>query len=266
MTTEYCVAFIDVLGYSSAVDDCIEGAVGLLSDYSDILATRIVDNASHPLPEYNDQLRPVAERSYVTSFDYFLPMSDSVFVFSRDASLFVKQLSNFLFESFLVGSSPFEHRNDDERDIRNVDIRVISKEGAHDGVRRQNPLLFRGGIDFGEAGTIKMPAITSSQLGQIYNVIGKAVVGSVHLEPKKRGPRIICSARFVDQIADPGPWIGRAFDGTGEYELYWPVAAIGRHNSAEVASMNHLRGLFTSTINLWWAFRLQGRQTHSEKL
>jgi hypothetical protein len=179
------VAFLDLLGFSAAVKNDPAGAVGLLQDQSSALHDAIADAKLHQLSEYEDaKVRQLAEAGLVTSFDDFLPMSDSVFIASGTPSLFVKQVSHLLVDLFRFRLNAYASP-ESGGDPRQVTMRSVEFSGGSVKTTKHEatwwPVLYRGGLAYGDVWTLKMPAISGEPTVQA-NLAGPAVVEAVGLE------------------------------------------------------------------------------------
>src|SRR5690554_4420764 len=104
------VAYIDLLAFSNYIRENTQDALSAFTTYHNILKTKIIDNKTHPISSYQSQnLQELAKIQAVTSVDYFLPFSDSIFLKSADPNLFVKQISSFLVGCFIYTSHAYAH-------------------------------------------------------------------------------------------------------------------------------------------------------------
>lgn len=100
---------LDILGFGNHTYTNVEEALELLSDYQTIINQKIIDNKLHPPSSYSNQLQDLAKQNIVDSFEYFLPFSDSLFIQSSTANDFVKQISSFLLDCFLLKSNNYSN-------------------------------------------------------------------------------------------------------------------------------------------------------------
>jgi len=255
------VAYLDLLGFSNAVNTDPDGAVMMLQGQASALEDAIVDEMLHPASSYPDSaIQLLAEAGLATSFETFLPMSDSVFITSSDPNLFVRQLSHLLVSQFDFRLSAFANP-ESSGDPRQVTMRSVEVVGGAAQVSTRQaswwPILYRGGVTYGDVQLLKMPAISS--VGKtLPNLAGKAVVESVGLEKLAgKGPRLACTEAFAKLVtggaADfieptPTPQV------PGQREILWPMAMFADSTGPEDAFQNPLHEWLTGAINLWCHF------------
>lgn len=255
------VAFLDLLGFAGAVKSDPDGAVTMLQDQASALEDALVDGTLHPVSSYTDPaVQQLAEAGLVTSFDTFLPMSDSIFVTASDPNLFVKQLSRLLVSQFTFRLSTFADPESpgDPRQVTMRSVELVS--GQAQVTERQAcwwPILYRGGIAYGDVQSLKMPSISS--VGKtLPNLVGRAVVDAVGLEASAgKGPRLACSEAFAKQLTGEAAEYAEAYpahEGADRFEILWPMAMFAESISPEDGFQNHLREWLTGAINLWCHF------------
>ncbi|MFN8358660.1 MAG: hypothetical protein U0264_01980 [Candidatus Kapaibacterium sp.] len=240
------VAFLDLLGFKNYVKKDISGASELLSDYNEIIKNKIHDQTYHP------QLLDKNIKLCIDSFETFLPCSDSIFITSKDPNRFVEQVSHLLSDSFLINSeqyrNPVSHLNLLEVSIPNLGGAPNERKTVE-----HYPVLFRGGVSFGEAYVTENSSIVNGELIQSANLIGKAVIEAIGLEKPYKGPRLICNSKFVDQLSVK---IKDKYIGTiklGElYEIYWTSSIYHDQNDPKL-EIGDFSKLFVPAVNLWKA-------------
>lgn len=252
---ERSVAYLDILGFKNYTLLDPAGAAQLLLNYHEIINTKLADMAQFPADGYDDPgLRRLALAGEVGSFESFLPFSDSVFVISNQPDLFVQQVARFLIDSFTITSNTFAHP-EDPKDPTKVTITELSSRGvAGQKNARWFPLLFRGGIAFGDVLTPQLTAVVQGRRTTVTNLAGTAVVNAVGLEKTGKGPRLFCRADFRNQLSDHSRNILAELADGQSYELLWPAFLYHESNSPHV-EINHFRDLFLPAANLWRAFR-----------
>jgi len=233
----------------------------MLQDQSSILTNAIKDGALHPASGYEGlAIQELAEAGLVTSFNMFLPMSDSVFVTSSDPNLFIRQLSHLLVSQFVFRLHSFANPELDA-DPRLVTMKSIELTGSAVQMSEHRirwwPILYRGGVAFGDVYSLKMPAI--SDLGKtLPNLTGMAVVEAVRLEKLVgKGPRLACSEAFAKQITgDSAAFIATnpTIGPPSQYEILWPMAMFADSQGPADGLANHLLEWLTGAINLWCHF------------
>lgn len=102
-----CV-FLDLLGFKYFVYKDISGAIGLLNNYQTIIHTKLMVSRMHrEEKDDNEDIRRLIEEGRLSSFDCFLPFSDSILIQSSKPDLLVPQLSNFMKNTFLFTSNAY---------------------------------------------------------------------------------------------------------------------------------------------------------------
>ncbi len=252
------VAYLDILGFGNHTYTNVEEALELLSDYQMIINQKIIDNNLHPTLSYSSELQDLAKQRIVDSFEYFLPFSDSIFIQSFNANDFVKQLSRFLLDCFLLKSNKYSNPEDPSdpskvtlKDVKIKNNEVVEKERPY----HWHPLLFRGGISYGEAYVFDMNAIVDSNLTKIKNIAGPAIVKAVkELEPLGKGPRLFCDAEFFNQLDDKTKkYCKKLSESDKHYEILWPAFYFIENNDLEIESYKIFE-LLRPVSNLWKAY------------
>lgn len=260
------VAYLDILGFRSIVQEDRGGAAQVLSDYNDALSQAIADTCIHPIESYREELRELAEGNAVTSFLHFLPMSDSIFVISANPSLLVVQLAVFLRNSFGLRSSAFANTNDGHSDIRDQSIAELSIPSSQPrtSCERWYPLLFRGGLAIGRVSVPQIQCIIDGAPSTARNVFGEAVVEAVALEDQAGdGPTLRCSEAFRSALqGNSQEYVTDRQDGTGAPEILWPMAWFRTQDTWQSAWQDVLVTLLHSALNLWARFRSSTVERH----
>ena len=203
------IAFLDLLGFSNLIENDLFTARDNLSIFNDVLRTKVIDAKCHPVSEYNEKngLRNFAENSAVTSFNYLISISDSLIIGANNPDLFVRQLSNFVSTIFIDYTEPFE------KPFENIDSVTTNQRGEwiinSDGKGkffpyRSFPLLFRGGITYGDDVSFNKEGSIWNNEYQLsgVNVSGLSYVRAVKLESSDIGPRLFCDKKFVEKLCD----------------------------------------------------------------
>lgn len=203
------IAFLDLLGFSNLIENDLFTARDNLSIFNDVLRTKVIDAKCHPVSEYNEKngLRNFAENSAVTSFNYLISISDSLIIGANNPDLFVRQLSNFVSTIFIDYTEPFE------KPFENIDSVTTNQRGEwiinSDGKGkffpyRSFPLLFRGGITYGDDVSFNKEGSIWNHEYQLsgVNVSGLSYVRAVKLESSDVGPRLFCDKKFVEKLCD----------------------------------------------------------------
>ena len=122
------------------------------------------------------------------------------------------------------------------------------------------PVLFRGGISYGDVKIVQTPAICDGKVTTVSNVIGPGVVQAVNLEQSRlSGPRILCDREFVDQIREPVTKYFRQEDDA--WELLWPSFKY-LEGSDEMSESYTSTELFGSALALWRHFSGKSPERH----
>ncbi len=222
------VAYIDLLAFSNHLKDNLRDALMSMNNFNTILSTKILDELINPISTYPGGLKELAQIHSINSFDYFLPFSDSVFLMSKDCNTFIKQLGNFVLESFTISShfykNPLDPASPEKGSIINYSI---GEDGALQTINdtcNYYPVLFRGGLSYGEAFPIDLFNINNKTFQKSKVITGKAVVEAVALESKVKGPRLIFSTTVFDQLEHDANDYCRAIpEDNGFYEILWPA-------------------------------------------
>jgi len=248
------VVFLDILGFKAYTGIDTVAAAQLLLDYNNAINTKLADMAQFPGAAYLDQgLRQLAQAGEVGSFEVFLPCSDSAFIISNQPDLLVRQVSRFLIDSFAFTSDAFAHP-ENEADPTTVTIAEISPVGIRRRFQeRWFPLLFRGGIAYGDVLTLQVTGIGQNGRMNTTNLAGTAVVNAVGLEKTGKGPRLFSRADFYEQLNAESRALFAQISADC-YELLWPMLLYHDPNSPD-ADINHFSDLFLPAANLYQVFR-----------
>lgn len=250
------VAYLDILGFGDYTKSNIEEALGLLFNYQTIVNQKIIDNKLYPPTSYPCDLRELAKQNMVDSFEYFLPFSDSLFIQSSAPNDFLKQISGFLLGCFLFTSDKYANPEDPSDPLK-VTIREIGlrQKGVIKKckISRWPPVLFRGGISHGDTYVFDVYAIVDSDLAQIKNIAGRALVNAVkELEPLGKGPRLFCDTAFYNQLDNSTKAYCKKLSGK-HHEILWPAFHFIVGNDVHTES-NKICDLVRPVANLWKAY------------
>ena len=250
------VAFLDVLGFSSYATQDPDGALRLLGHQELILRLKIQDGQFYPPSKYPDpSLAATAEAHLVDSFRHFLPFSDSIFIVSETPDKFVRQLSHFLIECFLLIGHAFDAPKDDP--MHPEDVKITEFPSMARRKEKWYPPLWRGGLASGEVHVGGVTAVEDGKDIRVPNLAGPAAVKAVMAEKnclgpdkkKCRGPRVLCEAGFEKLF---GTNIQRYFRKVTEetYELLWPAFIYNLNNNPEI-EMSEFRKIWGPALALW---------------
>lgn len=251
-----CIAFLDILGfknYIAANENCAYAA-NILINTNIVLKTKISDQNSHPVNRYPNNLRSLASKGAVTSFEKLLPFSDSIFITSKNADTFIKQLSSFLSECFMFTANEYSNPNDPEHPEH-----VTEKEYDFDQkcfvnkVSKWYPVLFRGGISYGEVSYCDALSINDSNVVPIPNVIGTGVVNAVKLEKSGSGPKLFIDEKFYKKLRKNNKFFVKT-EADGTKYFLWPVYHFISGNKFD-DNFSEFKTLMKISKNLWIAYK-----------
>lgn len=234
------VAYLDLLGFKEYTRNDTSGALRLLEDYHTVFNTKMSDGKLHPASSYKADLQKFAESHLIDSFEAFLPFSDSIFIVSSDPNKFIVQLSSFLIHCFLINSD--QYMNPGKRDqptkvtVKQIGLNKTGKVNVREVEENWYPVLFRGGITYGDVIPVEMKGLFKSDNVTIPNLMGRAVIEAVGLEQSIKGPRLVLSEAFYNQLNTESKRYTKALT-AGRYELLWPAF---HFNSEDNCSNNEL--------------------------
>jgi len=267
---EKIVAFIDLLGFKYYTDFNISTAYNLLvSDISSIIKEKISDNELHPPSSYTtENERKLAEKKLITSFEYFLPLSDSIFIISSDkkADIFIEQLSSFLLSLFYLNMKAYNENKNENVTEMGVKHFSLNKEG----IKIKNvkefwpPAFFRGGISFGKIILEEnFVCIKNSKKHNTVNLVGSAVVSAVELEKiGEKGPRIFCDKNFYDKLSTEKQNKYCVKIRENLYEILWPIAIFIEEEGMQNECNSKFYELLETSYKLWKSFNRKSFGIH----
>jgi hypothetical protein len=256
MNQQNACAYLDLLGFKYFLSRDLKGAIALLDNHHTIISLHNLVREMRQKRNRPKSLVELAKRNEISSFDYFLPFSDSIFIQSSKPEKFVAQLSSFLLNTFLFKSHAFGSPENFE-DPSIITMTNLKVDESGDIISTQTseywfPVMFRGGISFGECHPMKINSIIENKLQSIFNLVGKAVVEAVKIEQTVKGPRLICSKSFYDALR--GSFERYIIKIDNNYEILWPAYAFIAGNDAESELINQFEDLFLPAVNLWKAY------------
>lgn len=263
------VAYLDILGFSDAVFNSVDDAVMTLTSFNTILHTGIMDSRLHPSANVDPQIKVLAKRCSIESFEDFLPFSDSVFATSRDCSDFVMQLGHFVYSSFHFAAHIYADATNPDDPTATTSIGVDRDSNGNPVIvhrpYHQPPVLFRGGLAYGDVVDLKPIAIVAGQSQSIITLAGEAVVRAVRLERGLKGPRLSFGQELYDQLNETARKYCRVVPECDEehkrYEILWPAMGYITENMYN-QEFSHFMDLFQPAYNLW----LPHRKSCNEKV
>lgn len=246
------ITYLDILGFSAYIQENEEYTIELLQNYSLQIS----------------YLKDLKEKSFKT-FDYFVPMSDSIFITSSNFSEHIFALSEFLLNCFQYSSSNFNtESHKDGTDPRET---IQSELKLENGIVNTYPtkikvfpLLFRGGISNGDFKSYSTLSIKKNLLDKSSqtNFIGKGVVEVVKLEQiDLKGPRIFLNKSIVKNTKKRKKYLASVPNNKDLYELLWPMAYLEKTISteddliSESQILNYFLDLYLPSYSLWNFFK-----------
>jgi len=257
------IAYLDLLGFGTIASEDLPGAIELLDDYQSILNNKITDARTHP------DLMVTEEKMCADSFDSFFPFSDSIFITSTQPDKFVKQVSHLLLDAFLLNCRFYTNPDDPANPLRTTIPQFDPSLPADKQPRIEvdkHPVLFKGGISFGEVLPITVHSIVNNEIQGQINLTGKALVEAVRLEENKqyKGPRAFATESFVQQLSAPITQKYIRLVENNTFELLWPGIIYSDHNDCAM-EIREFDELFLSAVNLWRFFRNQDCGAHYDE-
>ncbi len=230
-----CVAFLDLLGFSNLVtNEGIEIGASLLESLNVVASFALHEAQTNPANSYRDEtIKDIALKNQLNSFESFFALSDSIFIVSSDANLFIEQLSSFLYSCYLYNSLYFPYKK------HSAEIHY--------------PTLFRGGITFGEIKHQNMICINNDNVGKSYNVFGKAIVEAVSLEKNFKshvaGAKIFISKDFYNELnLEHKKFIFK--DENDDMFLLWPSYMVNKGSNAEIEWDSQVSNFLNSLVEM----------------
>lgn len=244
------IAYIDLLAMSNFVRENVEDSLSVFSGYNEILKTKIIDNKIQSAgAEPNLILRDLIRRTSMSSFNYFLPFSDSIFLASSDANLFIKQLGHFVLSCYLYNATAYES------DTFNPQKPYIQKLLCLDRSEKEcsiYPILFRGGICIGNVREGSVIGIIRDSKQQMPILVGTPVVNAVKMEGIVKGPRLIIDKSSYESLNPSTKAYIQETETKDYFEILWPAFHYIKENGMSEISKFH--ELFEPAFNLWNAF------------
>ena len=261
MENNNIVAYIDLLAFSNHVRENTSDALMAMNNYNTILSTKIRDERINPVASYPQELQELAKMHSIDSFDYFLPFSDSVFVMSHDCNAFVKQLGNFVLQSFSITSHFYKDPIDPTTPEKGIINHISFDENGHveisDDACNYYPALFRGGLAYGNAFPIDLYSVLEHKSFVSKVITGTAVVEAVKLESGVKGPRLIFGENVYRQLDDDTRVYCRMLpEDHNLYEILWPAMEYVRQNDLFQCQqeISKMYDLVVPAYNLWKAY------------
>jgi hypothetical protein len=286
MSIPKCVAFLDILGFSSYIENDTYGALYLLDTANHVIKTRLIDPASSTYEE--PSLQKMAKVHSAESFEAYLPMSDSIFIIGNTPNEFVEQISSFLCSCYRPTSHVYSHP-EDESNPTAVTIKQFKADAnggfaTSDEAANWYPNIFRGGISVGEAFIFSATSIFRNPefipekerkiiefsggkigTGLVSNVAGKAVVDAVELEKNAgAGPKLLLTKEAVNAL-DEGNRVFVKTDSDGKSHYLWPAYFIDSFDNDLFMEWNStFDNIVRGSINLYKFHSTNGKPRVTE--
>lgn len=247
------VVFLDLLGFTQVINDSSESAKSKMDAYESIIIMKKVNYEKSTYQSKDPQSIQLNEPNLATTFKYFIPTSDSIFISSDidKKDTFILQLCHFLYNSYIVYSNKYENPQD------------IDEATKGDGLlakRNYSPCLFRGGLSTGDCEPYKQSRIINNKISDdCCNLVGKAVEKAVHLEGIVDGPRIVIRKKDYDNFGNniksryfreieknelKNPKVDETY-----YELLWPAIMFIKDNGID-REIHNLDSMLKGVYNL----------------
>ncbi|MFH2108558.1 MAG: hypothetical protein ABII93_07815 [Chrysiogenia bacterium] len=233
---ERVVCYLDLLGFSNYTKSNPKGALWLLDNYQTILHETIRDGASDtPVPT---TLKKLHEMNLVSSFEYFIPFSDSIFITSKEIDDFIFQVSSFLIKCFWLTADKYTYP------VNKADPCYVSNG------EWWYPTFFRGGMAFGKVIPFELESIKTKNLTKVTNLTGEALVQAVGLERTDKGPRLFCSLGVQQRVEKAQHFI---VSKNSIFEVLWPMRLFSDENSVD-SEVQKIDEIFIQASNLYNAY------------
>ena len=258
---KYVVIYLDLLGFESFSNKDSDAALRILEDFQEVLSMRrLTAHLNLAVSVQEPLIKLPSDHTSLDSFECFLPMSDSVFILSDEPEKVAAHLSTFLVDSFVLRGHTF--RNADISDVHKQRVTIIGR--ANSGEVEKNavdenwyPVLFRGGISYGDAEVFKTLAIDSGEEVWVRNVRGPGVIQAVRSQERKiegeklKGNRILCDRQFIVHLCSNSKRYLRIE--RDAWELLWPAFSYIDRNG-ESNQRDVLDELFWPAFRLWQCY------------
>lgn len=252
------IAYIDLLAMSNFVRENVVDSIDVFSGYNHILKTKIIDERIQPASTEKDpNLKALLERTSVSSFDYFLPFSDSIFLASSNPDKFIEQLCHFILSCYLYNADAYKDNP------LNPSKPFANKMLGLDGnIYEHNvyPILFRGGLCIGNITNGSLMGRANGNNQEMPVLIGEPVVKAVKMESVVKGPRVILDEQTYQNLGLKSQKYIRKTEVGNYYEVLWPSYHFIEPNGK--SELYKFKELFDPAVNLWYAFNHTLFSTH----
>lgn len=254
------VSYIDLLGFSNCAQNNSEEAIMMLSHFNTILSSLKFERHVHQSSGYTPALQSLARRSSNESFEHFIPFSDAVFIAGSNVSDFILQLGHFVYSSFMLNANVFASPEDKSDPTVSHYVGLDSSRRAKNVPCHERPVLFRGGLAFGDVVEITPLGLFNNQPAKYGNLMGDAVVRAVRIgEMKMKGPRIAFDQSIYEQLNDDAKLFSRPMPEDAYkdyYEILWPAMGLVLENKEIFfQEISHFYDIFNPAYNLWQFYK-----------
>lgn len=171
------IAYLDLLGFSNNTNLSSGYAADSIIDCNVVLKEKYYDEKM--LLKKNKIIDDFSRNHLITSFEDYLPFSDSAFITSDKPEIFIQQISNFLISCFKMNSDEYK------KPINKIEPRIVI--ATHFFVNNQKvvsekveeywfPLIFRGGVSYGRVIRMDVHSIQNYELKEFFNLSGDPVI------------------------------------------------------------------------------------------
>lgn len=254
------IAYIDLLGFSNCVQNNPDEAIMMLSHFNTILNTLHFERNVHPSSGYVPALQSLARRTSNESFEHFIPFSDAVFIAGTNCSDFILQLGNFVLRSFMYNAHVYVTPSDKPDPTAWHNIGLDNSGQPIDVPCHERPVLFRGGLAFGDVLETAPMGLFNNQKTTVGNLMGEAVVRAVRIgEMGVKGPRIVFDKSVYEQLNNDARLYCREMPEEAfkdYYEILWPAMDLVLENKdAFHQELGHFYEVFNPAYKLWQFYK-----------
>ncbi len=263
MESKLSVLYADMIRTSAYINEDIQAAIGLQQRFQDNMIFAYLEKASgvsylnnqnvsdlkdvfseKTKSDYNKRVKESLKSTPLPNEDLertlssvidLLPMSDSVFLTSKDVGMLTKQWCNLLVSCILSISD------------REIDT------------HKQYPLLFRSGISNGDYKILPTNGLLNQELFEHSNITGEGVVKSVRLAEYKRKGAYFFTDNETFKTFDKDLQSKCVKYNEQVYEILWPAFFFSDSNIEDCRTLrmefeNFVHKMFNPVIDLYKDF------------
>lgn len=206
------IAFLDLLGFTNLLRTDVTQA-NLNYQYFKRTLNTIIDDFqtvqnNNPLKE----LEIYNKNTSLSAMDYLVTISDSIILGSGKPDDFIVQVSNLIAKMYIQSTTEYSYL----------------KTSAAFGISPNDfPLLFRGGVSFGEDVMFeRLFSIFDKEKCKSTDVIGMPYLQAYKLETSGKGPRLFCDNSVIRVLSDDiKKCIRRVSTNPEIFEIVWTAFA-----------------------------------------